>query len=170
MMEPADHREGDDLPSVGGLALAGFRGVLVERQVGPGSVIVLEVLPQERTPGLRRRLSPKRHCPRHRGFCDLEAELEQLAVNTRRSPGRVLAGHSTDERPDIRIDRWTSASVSALPGPVEPKALAMPADHGFGLHEDQGVVPVWPQTVERDPECAVRLGQLGAFGFSLQNG
>ena len=43
-------------------------------------------------------------------------------------------------------------------------------DHGLRLHEDQGVLPVWPQTRERDPECAVRLGQLGAFGLALQNG
>ena len=47
MMQPADHREGDDLPSIDGLALAGFGGVLVEREVSPGSVIVLEVLPQD---------------------------------------------------------------------------------------------------------------------------
>ena len=46
-MEPADHREGDDLSSIDGLALAGFGGVLAEREVGPGSVIVLEVLPQD---------------------------------------------------------------------------------------------------------------------------
>jgi len=46
MMQPADHRECDDLPPIGGLALADFGGVLVEREVGPGSVIVLEVLPQ----------------------------------------------------------------------------------------------------------------------------
>jgi hypothetical protein len=47
MMQPADHREGDDLPSIYGLALAWFGGVLVEREVGPGSVIVLEVLPKD---------------------------------------------------------------------------------------------------------------------------
>jgi hypothetical protein len=47
MMEPADHREGDDFPSIDGLALAGFGGVLVEPEVGPRSVIVLEVLPQD---------------------------------------------------------------------------------------------------------------------------
>ena len=46
----------------------------------------------------------------------------------------------------------------------------MPADHGFGLHKDQGVLPVWPHTAERDPECAIRFGQLGAFGLALQNG
>jgi hypothetical protein len=42
MMEPADHREGDDLPPIRRLALAEFGGVLAEREVGPGSVIVLE--------------------------------------------------------------------------------------------------------------------------------
>ena len=29
----------------------------------------------------------------------------------------------------------------------------MPAEHGLWFHNDQGVVPVWPQTAERDPEC-----------------
>jgi hypothetical protein len=47
MMQPADHREGDDLPPVRRLALAVFGGVLVEREVGPRSVIVLEVLPKD---------------------------------------------------------------------------------------------------------------------------
>ncbi len=46
MMQPADHREGNDLPPVGGVAFAGFGGVLVEREVGTGSVNVLEILPQ----------------------------------------------------------------------------------------------------------------------------
>ena len=40
MMQPADHREGDDLPPIGGLALAEVGGVLAEREVGPGAVIV----------------------------------------------------------------------------------------------------------------------------------
>ena len=47
MMQPADHREGDDLPPIYGLALAWFGGVLIEREVGPGPVNVLEVLPQD---------------------------------------------------------------------------------------------------------------------------
>jgi hypothetical protein len=46
-MQPADHWKGDDLPSIDGLALARFGGVLAEREVGPGSVIVLKVLPQD---------------------------------------------------------------------------------------------------------------------------
>ena len=41
---------------------------------------------------------------------------------------------------------------------------------GLGLHEEQGVLPVRPQTAKRNPECAVRVGQPGAFGCPLQNG
>jgi len=42
-------------------------------------------------------------------------------------------------------------------------------DHGLRVHEDQGVLPVWPQTRERAPECAVRVVELWAFGLALQN-
>jgi hypothetical protein len=47
MMQSADHREGDDLPSIGGLALTWFGSVLVEREVGPGAVNVREVSPED---------------------------------------------------------------------------------------------------------------------------
>ena len=47
VVQPADHREGDDLPPIGRLALADLRRVLIECEVGPGAVIVLEVLPQD---------------------------------------------------------------------------------------------------------------------------
>ena len=47
MMQAADPREGDDLPPIRRLALVEFGRVLVEREVGPGSVIVLEVHAQD---------------------------------------------------------------------------------------------------------------------------
>jgi hypothetical protein len=47
MMQATDHREGDDVSLIGGIALAELGGVLVECEVGPGAVIVLEVLPQD---------------------------------------------------------------------------------------------------------------------------
>ena len=43
-MQPAGHRDGDDLAVIDGLLLARFGGVLVEREMGPGAVIVFEVL------------------------------------------------------------------------------------------------------------------------------
>jgi len=46
----------------------------------------------------------------------------------------------------------------------------MPTDRGRGLHEDEGALPIWPQTAENDPECAVSVVELGAFGLAVQNG
>ena len=69
MMQPADHREGDDLPPIGGLALAVFGGVLVEREVGPGAVIVLEVLAQDAKRGLWER---QRSRWKREHWCDFE--------------------------------------------------------------------------------------------------
>jgi hypothetical protein len=47
MMQPADHREGDDVPPIVGFALTRFGGILIEREVGPEPMIVLEVLAQD---------------------------------------------------------------------------------------------------------------------------
>ena len=41
MMQSADHRKGDDLAFIDGLALAEFGGVLVEREMGSVAVIVV---------------------------------------------------------------------------------------------------------------------------------
>jgi len=105
------------------------------------------------------------------------ASLEVLSFLKTSEGRRPSNGHAewscglgaSDERPDLRIDPWTSASVSAPPGPIDLEALAMPADYGLWFHNDQGVVPVWPQAAEGDLECAVSLGQPGAFGLALQN-
>jgi hypothetical protein len=46
----------------------------------------------------------------------------------------------------------------------------MQANDGLRLHEDQSTVPFRPQPQQRNPECPVRFGQLGAFGLALHNG
>ena len=81
MMQPADHGKGDDLASIDGLALTRFRASLssarwvredAKRSRGHDKEVdgneVFGVVPEERTPALRRRLSPTGHVPRHGGF------------------------------------------------------------------------------------------------------
>jgi hypothetical protein len=53
---------------------------------------------------------------------------------------------------------------------VNPRCDAIDDLTRLGLHDEEGVVPVWPQAAERDPECAVSPGQLGAFGLAVHNG
>jgi len=47
MMQPADHRQRDHFAFTDRLALAWLRSVLVEREVGSGAVIVVDVLAQD---------------------------------------------------------------------------------------------------------------------------
>ena len=60
--------------------------------------------------------------------------------------------------------------------PVEAETLAVPADHGLGLDEDQYFLPARPEPVERDPEGAVkgceprRGSALGVGGELLAKG
>ena len=45
---------------------------------------------------------------------------------------------------------------------VEAEALAVPADHGLGLDDDQDFPPARPELVECDPEGAIQGGELGS--------
>jgi len=44
------------------------------------------------------------HPIRHAGLSDLEAELEQLAMDARRTPQRIFGAHPPDQRAQFRGD------------------------------------------------------------------
>ena len=47
MMESADHGDLDDLPMIGLLHRSRFRGVLLQRQVCPATVIIRKIISKE---------------------------------------------------------------------------------------------------------------------------
>jgi hypothetical protein len=49
------------------------------------------------------------------------------------------------------------------------KPLAVPSDHGIGLHHDQGGAPVLPTLGEEDPKQSVRRAELRTFHRSRQH-
>src|SRR5262249_252968 len=55
-------------------------------------------------PSLGRRSTSLHHVLRDAGLTDVEAELEQLAMNARCSPQGVFRAHSPDQRAQVRID------------------------------------------------------------------
>jgi hypothetical protein len=115
------------------------------------------VVLQEGAPGLRRRLLPPRHVLGNSGLGDGDAELEQLAVDSRRAPAGVLRGNATDERPQVGLGRGASGRARS-PAPEEAEAEAVPADDGGGPHDGERVTPTRPEL--RDPEGAVEEGKL----------
>src|SRR5215813_10149270 len=74
---------------------------------------------------------------------DLDAELEQLAMNPGRTPQPVGAAHLPDQIADLSGDRWTAASAPGLPSPEGPKSLPMPADHRLRSDDRDGLHHVW---------------------------
>ena len=63
---------------------------------------------QEAPPCGRRTAAPSHHAFSHRGLTDLDAELEQLAMNARRTPERVGVGHLPDQITNLAIDSGPS--------------------------------------------------------------
>src|SRR6266702_2014433 len=56
------------------------------------------VVTQEGGPALGRRSTSLDHVLRNAGLSDLKAELEQLAMDTRRTPQRIVNAHPADQR------------------------------------------------------------------------
>src|SRR6516165_9358146 len=82
---------------------------------------------QEAAPGRRWRLRPAHHVLGDGRLTDLDAELEQLAVNTRRTPERISEAQLADQCASLTT-YWPSPWPRP-PQPVEPKALPMPLDY-----------------------------------------
>jgi hypothetical protein len=61
------------------------------------------VIAEKRPPALRRWPRVAAHVPSDRRLRDLEAELEQLSMNTRRAPKCVRAAHLANEREGLRV-------------------------------------------------------------------
>jgi len=125
---------------------------------------------EERPPRLRRRLAAAHQVLAHAGLADVDTELEQLAMNPRRAPKWVLAAHGANQRAHLRgHGRPPRLAVSDLPGPEEAEALAVPADDGRRLDDEDAGLPVVPDRAQPGPQQSIRRGQFGSLDGALQN-
>lgn len=97
-----------------------------------------DVVLQERSPILRRRLGLADHVLGHRGLGHDVAQESQLGLNTRGTPSGVLLAHAMNQIADRPIHLRSTRLLPGLPSPVEPKALAMPARQSVRLDDEQG--------------------------------
>ena len=59
-------------------------------------------------------------------------------MNVRRTPKRILNGHPSDQRPQIRIDLRPASQGARFPAPIAAKAGTMPAHKGLGPDDRHG--------------------------------
>jgi hypothetical protein len=66
----------------------------------------------------------------------------------------VGPAHPLNYLSHLSVDLRSTDSLTALPSPVEPKALAMPCHHSPRLDNDQTRAPIGPESGQSDPELA----------------
>jgi hypothetical protein len=115
-------------------------------------------------------IPPTTQMSRHTAFGEDEAESQKLSMDPGGSPIRDLFCQSSDQRPSIFGDLRPSAAGPGSPSPVEPKAGAVPANHGLGPHDNENVGPAGPETAESRTEDSVQRVQVWPGSLAFQNG
>src|SRR5260370_19147496 len=102
------------------------------RSMAAMSGAVRRMVTQEGAPSLGRRSTSLDHVLRDAGLRDLEAELEQLAMDARRTPQLIFRAHPPDQRAQIRGDLRPASKGAGFPPPIPAEAGAVPANEGLG--------------------------------------
>src|SRR3989475_6111381 len=116
---------------------------------------ILGVILQKRAPRQRRRPPRPEHVLRDRRLRDRQTQLQQFAMDPRRTPERIGAADPPNQISELRPDRGPTASASTLPRPVAPEPLPVPADHGLSPHQLQRIPPALPEPRQHNPEDPV---------------
>src|SRR5688572_15987794 len=116
----------------------------------------LHMVVKEGSPGLRWRFPVSDEILAHARLPDIDAEFEKLAVDSRRSPARVLFAHVADQIANFARDRRAARLAAAdLPCPEEAKRLALPAHDRLRLDDDQSGTPICPNAGQPSPQESV---------------
>src|SRR5437870_4495559 len=119
-----------------------------DEQVHGGDV--RRVVTQEGAPSLGWRSTSLDHVLRDARLSDLEAELEQLAMNARRAPQRIFHAHPPDQCAQIRIDHWSVSERTGFPAPVPAKPGPMPTYESLRSDDRDGPEDLWEASIQDD--------------------
>src|SRR5262247_1245727 len=102
---------------------------------------------QEGRPTLTRSSGTFDHVLGDGRFSDRDAELEQFAMDPRRTPQPVGPAHLPDQIADLLGDRRPATAGPRPPAPERLEAASMPADHGVRIDNRDRVKNLWAQPV-----------------------
>jgi len=133
----------------------------------------LAMVSEERQPSLHgigiSRSSPDP--PRDAPFREIETQLDQLAVNARCSPGRILGNHTEDQGSYLFAGTLPSSYLadSGDPPPIQTKSRSMPVHDGSRSDQDERLGPPTPERSQRNPEQLVLGRQSTARLLRVQS-
>src|SRR3989441_3096118 len=123
---------------------------------------VSDMVSEERPPGLRGFGAPLRDEPGDAALGHVDAELEELAVDSGGTPQGIRRGHFSDQGGDLGVDGGAPAGRPAGErGPVLAEAAPLPPQNGSRGYDHEGLPPPGPDPGQPDPEDAIRRAQLG---------
>src|SRR6266545_2374116 len=123
------------------------------------------MIAKEGLPRLQWPIAPRHHVDRNRGLGDLDAELEQLAMDLGSAPQRVLKTHSLDEIAHLFADLRSAPERTGFPSPVSGKAYSMPTHDSLGPDDRCGVKNARTATIE--PLQATRFANARARAWGV---
>src|SRR5258708_7317229 len=126
----------------------------------------ISVIAEECPPALGRRISSPDHVLGHAGLSDIDAELEQLSMDPRRSPQRIGNAHLADKLAYLQRNCWPATPRFRFPSPVPAEASAMPFDYGLRLNNRQRIANAREKPIEANKNQSVD----GAEGLFLTSG
>ena len=104
------------------------------------------------------------------GLADVDAELEEFAVNVRRYPEWIFATEHTAQLANLFGHRRAATlHMANSPTPEQANALPLPAEHRSGPDDGNAGLPAVPDQGEPCPEKAVSRAQLGALDRALKH-
>jgi hypothetical protein len=156
----SEHDENEEDAQAGG-----GHGEEVDRHQVP------DMVGEERPPGLRRSRTTLRHEAGDGALGDVDAELQELAMDARGAPQGIRRGHLPDEGGDLGADGGAASGGPARElGPVLAEAAALPSEDGVGRDDDQSLSPAGPDSCQPDPQQAVDRAELRAGQRPLVDG
>jgi hypothetical protein len=126
---------------------------------------------QEGEPPLRGRSTSLGHVLGDAGLSDLKAELEQLAMDARRAPQRIVHAHPLDQPLQVCVDLRPASGGAGFPTPVPAEAGTMPTHEGFGSNDRNELEDRGKPSIQLDQEQAIAVRELDATShLPPQNG
>jgi hypothetical protein len=91
--------------------------------------------------------------------------LEQLAMDARRAPQRIVHAHPPDQQLQICVDLRPASQGAGLPTPVPAEAGTMPPHEGLGPDDRDSLQDRRKPSIQLDQEQAIAIRELDATSY-----